>query len=320
MDSAKFNYIRTIAECKSISKASQKLHISQPALTRYVNKLEDELGVKLLDRTTLPIKLTYAGEWYIKRVQQILDINSCMQKELQEIVNLERGRLKIGMSPGRLDHWAPHLLPEFIAAFPQVDVQFITGSHDFLENSVLNGSLDFAVLPLPLHSSRLSYTLIVTERMVFAVPPAHPLLADKQVTDDTLAHPILLNPEELNGETFLIVPSDHGIFKILEETLNRHHIRPGRYMEFPDSNLTYKLACENIGITFIQDTTAVYPGYYKKACFCTLDDPPVKSCIVAAYRSDIGLSPLSSCFLDIALKIAETSPFLQIKEKPCSEI
>lgn len=92
MDSAKFNYIRTIAECKSISKASQKLHISQPALTRYVNKLEDELGVKLLDRTTLPIKLTYAGEWYIKRVQQILDINSCMQKELQEIVNLERGQ------------------------------------------------------------------------------------------------------------------------------------------------------------------------------------------------------------------------------------
>ena len=137
MDSAKFNYIRTIAECKSISKASQKLHISQPALTRYVNKLEDELGVKLLDRTTLPIKLTYAGEWYIKRVQQILDINSCMQKELQEIVNLERRKKKIGMSPGRLDHWAPHLLPEFIAAFPQVDVQFITGSHDFLENSVL---------------------------------------------------------------------------------------------------------------------------------------------------------------------------------------
>ena len=133
MDFSKLNYVMTIAEYQSISKAAEKLHMTQPALTRYLNHLEDELGVKLFDRTTLPIRLTYAGEWYIKRTNQILDINRKMHQEIQEMIDCQRGKITIGMSPGRLDHWAPYLLPEFKRQYPDVEVNFIIGGHNFLE-------------------------------------------------------------------------------------------------------------------------------------------------------------------------------------------
>lgn len=312
MDSSKLHYVMTIAEYQSISRAAEKLHISQPALTRYVNKLEDELGVKLFDRSTLPIRLTYAGEWYIDRVGQISAINSRMEKEIQEIVSLTRGRVKLGMSPGRLDHWIPHLLPRFKELYPHVDVQLVTGGHHALEQAVVNGEIDLAFLPLPIHSLQADYTIVATENLVLAVPAGHALLEGKALPEDSLIHPIRLNPREMDGQTFLVVPKDHGIFKLMEDIFSQHKIKPGGYVEYPDSNLTYKLACENMGITFVQDTTALYPGYYKKPYFCTVDEEPVKSYIAAVYKKEFGIAPLAKRFLEVTLEAVGESPYLQI--------
>jgi len=70
MEFTKYKYILAVAELRSISKAAAKCSISQPALTRSVNKIEDELGVKLFDRSTLPIRLTYAGERCIAQISR----------------------------------------------------------------------------------------------------------------------------------------------------------------------------------------------------------------------------------------------------------
>ena len=312
MEIEKLKYVAVIAEFKSISKAAEKLHMTQPALTRYLNHLEEQVGTKLFDRSTLPIRLTCAGEWYISRMAQILEMYDSMSQEIQEIVNGTRGKIIVGMSPGRLDHWAPHLLPAFQEQYPEAEVELVTGGHRVLEQALLKREIDLAFLPLPVHSFKLDYTIVAEEMMVFALAQGHPALEGKQLPPDSLISPVPLEAERLNGQTFLTVPSDHGIFKIWEEVLRRNQIRPGKILEFPDSNLTYKLACENMGIAFIQDSTVLYPGYYKRACCATIDDPPVKSPIAAVYRIGEELSPLARRFLQVTVEIVGRSPYLEV--------
>lgn len=71
MDHSKFEYVLAIAKEKNMTQAAKKLYISQPALTVTINKLEERLGVKLFDRTSNPIQLTYAGERYITRCKKL---------------------------------------------------------------------------------------------------------------------------------------------------------------------------------------------------------------------------------------------------------
>ena len=85
MDFNKLNYMMAIAELQSFSKAAKRCFVSQPALTRCVKNIEDELGLKLFDRSCSPIKLTYAGERYIAVMQEILELKTKLDQEMEEI-------------------------------------------------------------------------------------------------------------------------------------------------------------------------------------------------------------------------------------------
>ena len=110
---SKYKYIAAVAELRSISKAAQKLYISQPALTRIVMNIEEELGTPLFNRAALPIQLTYAGERYLEEARRVLAIDSSLRRELQEISEMKRGLLKIGTNYAASNLWLPHILPVF---------------------------------------------------------------------------------------------------------------------------------------------------------------------------------------------------------------
>ena len=85
MELKQFTYVRQVAESGSFTKAAAELFISQPALSNYVSKVEEDLGVKLFDRSANPLKLTYAGEQYVKRAKAILGQMEEMNRELRDI-------------------------------------------------------------------------------------------------------------------------------------------------------------------------------------------------------------------------------------------
>ena len=102
MDFRELYYITMIADCQSITKAAQKLYISQPSLSHLVSKVEAELGVKLFDRTAYPITQTYAGERYVDTARQILRLNDNMRREFSDISEGTAGRITIGMPTERV--------------------------------------------------------------------------------------------------------------------------------------------------------------------------------------------------------------------------
>lgn len=114
MDLSKpYQYILQIIQDGSISVAAESLHISQPALSKYVHKIEKEFGATIFDRSTVPISLTDAGKCYIEASRKILDVNKQLQKELNEINNDKNECIRVGISPSR----APYLLPYILHSF-----------------------------------------------------------------------------------------------------------------------------------------------------------------------------------------------------------
>lgn len=120
MDLNKLNYIIVIAEEKSFSKAAKKLFISQPALSQYVSTIENELNMKIFDRNKYPIKLTVAGEVFIKNAKELLNLKAKMIRDINSSTKVFSGTLKIGISPFRSPYILPNILSQMKKLYPDI--------------------------------------------------------------------------------------------------------------------------------------------------------------------------------------------------------
>ena len=142
--SDKFEYVLAVAEEHTLTKAVKRLYVSQPTLTNYLNRLEDELGVKLFDRSTTPIKATAAGQLYIERMKKIQMESRILQEELRQM-GRKRTTFTFGIGSARGSHWPVHIMPDFIQVFPHTAVKLYEAGEDRLEKGLLKGEIDMAV-------------------------------------------------------------------------------------------------------------------------------------------------------------------------------
>ena len=147
MELRQFTYVNQVAECGSFTKAAAKLFISQPALSNYISKVEEDLGVKLFDRSATPLKLTYAGEQYLKRAKVILGQMEDMNRELRDITHNMAGRLRIGFPSERIVYMLPLILKPLKDRYPGIDVEVSTGPGNHLIVDLKAGNVDFVFLP-----------------------------------------------------------------------------------------------------------------------------------------------------------------------------
>lgn len=141
-------YISAVAEYRSITKAAEALFISQSAMSHYITKVEKDLGIKLFDRSTNPISLTYAGKCYIDSAKRILLENEQLSKRFKDISQNTIGKLRIGTSRDRSAYMTPELLPRFTELYPGIDVEIFTESGYHLREALREGKIDFLILPV----------------------------------------------------------------------------------------------------------------------------------------------------------------------------
>ncbi len=112
-----FEFVMEIARCGSVSKAARYLNLSQPTLSKYIANLEEEIGLELFDRTTIPLKLTEAGRRYLAAGDRILKTYSKLKDDLEMIKAGINDTVRIGISPTR----AHFILPELIKKFKEIN-------------------------------------------------------------------------------------------------------------------------------------------------------------------------------------------------------
>lgn len=312
MSSKRLRYVETIAQEGNLTKAAKRLYMSQPALTIFLNKLENEMGVKLFDRTQNPIRLTFAGERYLSEMKKIVQIEKNLRKELKEIASNQRGRLTVGIGNARGDYWLPFIMTEFKKRNPCIDVRIMEGRSSEFEEWLLSGTINLAITALPIFSPDIVYETITQEMIFLAVNQGNPILDGLDAENTSLHHLLLIDPSRLNGQKFLCPAPGHGLYHCTMQIFEKHGICPGEIEEINNSDTAYHLACSGFGLVFTPDSSATPPYPPREPVFCTVDQPPNSRKIVAAYNRYMGCSPIMRKFIDITKEVVETCPALQI--------
>lgn len=311
MDFVSLQYVVSVAELKSISKASERHYITQPAMTKCINKIEQDLGLKLFDRSILPIRLTYAGEKYISGVKKVLAAKEELDREMAEIQGKKKDCIRFGIPSSRSAAWLPYILPPYLSAYPEVEVKIIEGTSTSFEKDLLSGAIDVCITSLPIVASGISYEPIVEEQIMLVIARNHPIFGNKPVENI----PFMLryiDPERLNGQGFITLTPSQGFYHTIYQIFSKHNIRPEVVLETPNANTAYLLAAKNIGITISSVKRALNNRPTPAPIFCTADDPPFSRMLVAAYKKDRQLPVPAKNLVDMAKQIVNTHPLLKV--------
>lgn len=178
MDFRHFKYFVAVAEERSFTRAAERLHISQPPLSRQIQQLEDELGLKLLERDARPLRLTEAGRFFYARAVRLLEQVNETITMTRRIAQVER-RLVIGFVPSTMYGALPRLARLFRAVKPQTELVLVLVEKLSVEQSeALNaGQIDVGFGRLRLDDPRVKREVLREEPLVLAIPAEHPLAA-----------------------------------------------------------------------------------------------------------------------------------------------
>lgn len=170
MNSRQLQYAIKLSETLNFSQVAEQLNISQPALSKQILSLESELGVKLFDRSSVPLTLTPAGEHFIREAQDLLYKEDQLLRSMDKFKSGEVGRLVIGISPFRSLYLIPHIATKIREKFPGIQIFLHETNSDQLRKEVADGRYDFAIINLPVDESVLDVIPLEPDTLVLAVP------------------------------------------------------------------------------------------------------------------------------------------------------
>jgi LysR family hydrogen peroxide-inducible transcriptional activator len=193
MDLRQLNAVAAVAEHGSFSAAARALHTVQSNVSTHVARLEAELGVTLIDRSTgLP---TEQGEAVVARAKRITSEIDALEADVSSLADEIRGNVRVGII-GTTGRWLlPPLLEAMAEQYPGVHMVAIDATTTSLMPQVANGAIDLAVVNLPVDGAELTVERLFDEDRILIAPAGHPLAdADRVGLAELAAHPLLLEP------------------------------------------------------------------------------------------------------------------------------
>ncbi len=233
MDKSDLEKIVAIAEEGSMAKAAQKLYITQPALSKCLTKVEESLGENLFVRRPNGLSLTYAGECLLKKAYQIMKLYDDVEMEFCELNHMRKGILKLGSAERIGALVLPHLLKRFKELYPNIKIDIVEENSMVLEEKLLIGALDIAILCLPLKNNNVNYQVFYEEPIYIALPKDHPLNKESYRREGESMPYMPL--EKLKGAEF-----------ILTKSFKKTRIAADRILKYLEGNYSVILESQNI--------------------------------------------------------------------------
>lgn len=186
MELDQLRYFLQIAETKNFTRAAELLVVSQPALSRSVQRLEEELGVPLFVRKSRQVELSDAGELFKIRAEQILGLVEDTKAQISD--DGETGRVRIGAIPTIAPYFLPAFLKKFAKQFPKAVAEVYEDTTKNLLHQVSQGEIDFGVLALPISEKHLDVEELFEEELLIALPSNHELVDKPQIRLKDIEH------------------------------------------------------------------------------------------------------------------------------------
>lgn len=256
-------YVYTVYEKGNFSKAAAALYLTQPALSISVQKVEAEIGMPLFDRNHQPLRLTEAGEIYIRKVKQIQALEDEMKRQFNDLSGLNTGSMRIGGSHYFNSYVLPPVLATYMDQYPGIRLELVeAGSYELL-GLLKDHVIDMTFSCNPLYEEAFDHYPAFQDTVLLAVPAAYPVnrgLKEFALTgEDVLQkrHQELSCPAirlEAFGDTpFILLTSGNNLHARSEHFFETADIKPYVKLEVAQLVTAYHLARAGLGATFISD-------------------------------------------------------------------
>lgn len=275
MDTKLIEYVIAIAEEKSLSKAAERLYLSQPALSQRLKKLEDELGTKLFTRERDGLTLTDAGRIYINGGHSILQIKREALRKISSLTHSSNNSLRFACAASS----ALECIPAFRKDYPEIELMVRRSNSLTAKEDLIMGHADLGVLlTSSLQHSVLEYIPLWTGELLLAVPDGHPtLLAEDIEKGDYSA---------IQNDYFVLTHAPSFVRNAEDQALRNMQIQPNILCEIEDDVSRRYMLNKGLGNAFIPSHLS-----HPEDTFYTYSlNPPLTFYIVAAYQKSINLS------------------------------
>jgi len=195
---------RAVAELSSFRKAADALHVSQPAFSRRIEKLEEALGVRLLDRTTRRVNLTAVGREFDRKVQQLLDDLDNTLLGIRGVAGTRMGEVTIACVPSTVCYFLSRVISRYHERYPKIRVQVFDASANEVLSAVSRSEADFGINFVGSQEPDIEYQPLLEERFVAACRRDHPMAAKRRVSWTELAQYDYISVSKASGNRLLL--------------------------------------------------------------------------------------------------------------------
>lgn len=294
MELRQLRYLVAIAEEGQFTKAAQREHVAQPALSQQIRRLEAEVGTPLVERSRVGSTLTQAGELLARRARRVLGELDAAAAELAALQGLHRGSLVIGamQTLGLFDLVAA--LSAYRERYPGVSLLVREELSGSLTEAVRGGQLDLAFLSVTagFQEAGLNLLPVASEELVAALPPSHRLAGRRRIELTDLA-----------DEQFISFSEGAALRKLLIDAGAEAGFRPRITVESNEIPRLRTMVARGLGVALLPRSAALAPGPEVRAV--SFKGEPFAWDVRLAWRSDRHLDPPAVAFLDLVGGLAD---------------
>ena len=268
-----------VAELNSFRAAAESIHLSQPALSRRVEKLEAALGIRLFDRTTRSVSLTAVGRDFSKKARALLDDLEDSLLSMRGVASSQVGEVVIACIPSAVYYFLPQVLKEYHAQYPRIRVRILDDGANAVLESVTRGEADFGISIIGTQEPEIEFQSILSESFVVACRSDHPLAVKRQVTW-----------AELDQYDYMTVDKSSGNRLLLDNALATANARPSWRYEARHISTLVGMVEAGLGIAVVP-RLSMPMGKHPTLVSIPLADPSVERTVGLIRRRGRELSP-----------------------------
>jgi LysR family hydrogen peroxide-inducible transcriptional activator len=242
MELHQLRYFCAVADTGSFSRAAEQSHVSQPSLSQQILKLEDELGARLFDRLGRSVRLTDLGKTFLPRARAVLRELEAARGDVVEGREYVGGPVTVGVIPTVAPYLLPPLLTSFSRKFPQVQLTVVEEITPVLLERVRAGTIDVAILALPIRGHEFDSFPVLTERLFAALPPKHKLSSRQS-----------LSLKDLRAEPFLLLRDGHCFRDTAVAACDRARLHPRIVFESGQFSSILSMVGAGMGVSIVPE-------------------------------------------------------------------
>lgn len=286
-------YFLTIAKTGNLNQAAQQLYVSQPSLSKYIQRLETQLGTSLFDRSSSPMRLNESGKIYLQYLRDAIEKEQELLCQIGEVNQMIRGTLRLGIPSFCGQCYLPKVLPAFSKEFPHVSLELYEKTGVKIEHALLDQEIDLAILHLPIIHENLTRRILTKERILLVTQRTPEDGETESVREGTFS--------DIVGKPVIMPQADQKLSRIVNNFFSLLDYQPNIYTRTENVVTTMELAALGMGIGFTPESglNTVSENILNRLRFFSFPDSLSDWQLAAVVRRNTAMTVFSKRFVEL---------------------